>query len=60
MIATRARACLIAAVLLSTASVYAAQHEEDQTEINLAVGGQNVINSAGVSNFSEPSVIVQI
>jgi pilus assembly protein CpaC len=60
MIATRARACLIAAVLLSTASVYAAQHEEEQTEINLAVGGQKVINSAGVSNFSEPSGIVQI
>src|SRR5512142_2255757 len=58
MIRLRAGARLIA--LLLSASVKAAQHEEDQTEINLAVGGQKVINSTGVSNFSEPSGIVQI
>ena len=54
----RAGACFIAMFL--SASVYAATHDEDQSEINLAVGGQKVINSTGVSNFSEPSGIVQI
>src|SRR6476469_3724338 len=54
----RAGACFIAMFLSS--SVYAAPHDEDQSEINLAVGGQKVINSTGVSNFSEPSGIVQI
>src|SRR3954467_12803185 len=58
MISSRAGACFIAMVL--SASAWAATHEEDQSEINLAVGGQKVINSAGVSNFSEPSGIVQI
>ena len=56
---TRGAACFFAAVLFSSVA-YAATHEEDQSEINLAVGGQKVINSAGVSNFSEPSGIVQI
>lgn len=60
MTSSRAGACIIATVLFSTASVYAAQHEETENEINLAVGGQKVINSTGVSNFSEPSGIVQI
>src|SRR3954466_16151208 len=55
---SRGGACVIAMVL--SASAWAATHEEDQSEINLAVGGQKVINSAGVSNFSEPSGIVQI
>jgi len=54
----RAGACFIAMFL--SASAYAATHEEDQSEINLAVGGQKVINSTGVNNFSEPSGIVQI
>ena len=42
------------------ATAQAAPREEETSEINLAVGGQKVINSAGVSNFSEPSGIVQI
>src|SRR5262245_55216433 len=54
-----AAACSI--VLLLSAAVHAAPRaEEDTNEINLAIGGQKVINSAGVSNFSEPSGIVQI
>lgn len=48
------------AVLLVAAVASAAPREEESNEINLAVGGQKVINSAGVSNFSEPSGIVQI
>ncbi len=58
---TRARvaACFIV-MLFSTAAVAAPRAEEETNEINLAVGGQKVINSAGVSNFSEPSGIVQI
>src|ERR1044071_9498318 len=54
----RAGACIF--VILSSAAAIAAPHDEDLTEINLAVGGQKVINSSGVSNFSEPSGIVQI
>ncbi len=54
----RAGACFFAVLVSVTA--LAAPHDEDQSEINLAVGGQRVINSAGVSNFSEPSGIVQI
>lgn len=46
------------AVLLVAAVASAAPREEESNEINLAVGGQKVINSAGVSNFSEPSGIV--
>jgi pilus assembly protein CpaC len=59
----RGAACFIGAcfiVTLASAAAFAAAHEEDTSEINLAVGGQKVINSAGVSNFSEPSGIVQI
>jgi pilus assembly protein CpaC len=41
------------------ASAWAAR-EDEGGEINLAVGGQKVINSTGVINFSEPSGIVQI
>jgi Flp pilus assembly secretin CpaC len=58
MSSVRLGACFI--VMLASAAAFAATHEEDTTEINLAVGGQKVINSAGVSNFSEPSGIVQI
>src|SRR5437660_11110883 len=57
MNASRGAACFI--VMLLSAAAYAAPQEET-SEINLAVGGQKVINSAGVSNFSEPSGIVQI
>ncbi|HEY1587126.1 MAG TPA: hypothetical protein VGH63_15630 [Polyangia bacterium] len=53
-------AALVAALLLVARPAAAATHDEDTSEINLAVGGQKVINSAGVSNFSEPSGIVQI
>src|SRR5467141_1421288 len=42
------------------ATAQAAPREEETSEINLAVGGQKVISSAGVTNFSEPSGIVQI
>src|SRR4051812_3439793 len=59
MTTLRAGACFIA-VLFSTVALAAPAHEEESGEINLAVGGQKVINSAGVSNFSEPSGIVQI
>jgi pilus assembly protein CpaC len=59
MISLRAGACFIA-ILFSTVALAAPGHEEETGEINLAVGGQKVINSAGVSNFSEPSGIVQI
>ena len=58
MNSTRALACFI--VMLASAAALAAGHDEDLSEINLAVGGQKVINSTGVSNFSEPSGIVQI
>jgi pilus assembly protein CpaC len=54
----RAGACFL--VVLASSAAFAAGHDEDQSEINLAVGGQKVINSTGVSNFSEPSGIVQI
>jgi len=54
----RAGACFIA-ILFSTAAL-AAPHEEEGIEVNLAVGGQKVINSSGVVNFSEPTGIVQI
>jgi pilus assembly protein CpaC len=37
-----------------------AARDDEGSEINLAVGGQKVISSAGVTNFSEPSGIVQI
>ncbi|HEY2743632.1 MAG TPA: hypothetical protein VGL86_03380 [Polyangia bacterium] len=47
-------------MVLASSAAFAAGHDEDQSEINLAVGGQKVINSTGVSNFSEPSGIVQI
>src|SRR5438105_15261173 len=59
MIRLRAGACFIA-ILFSAVALAAPAHEEESGEINLAVGGQKVINSAGVSNFSEPSGIVQI
>ena len=49
----------LAVVLVAAAPARAARDEEGQ-EINLAVGGQKVINSSGVANFSEPSGIVQI
>ena len=54
---------MVALVLLSSAAGQAAPREpreEELSEINLAVGGQKVINSTGVVNFSEPSGIVQI
>ena len=54
----RGGACFI--LVLASAVAFAATHDEETSEINLAVGGQKVINSAGVSNFSEPSGIVQI
>jgi pilus assembly protein CpaC len=54
------RAGVSIAVILVAAVASAAPREEESSEINLPVGGQKVINSAGVSNFSEPSGIVQI
>jgi pilus assembly protein CpaC len=54
------RALAIVAVLVAGGVAHAATAEEEGREINLAVGGQKVINSAGVVNFSEPSGIVQI
>jgi pilus assembly protein CpaC len=55
-----ATAVLAAALAGSAAVAQAAPKDDDTQEINLAVGGQKVISSAGVSNFSEPSGIVQI
>jgi pilus assembly protein CpaC len=50
----------VAAVLLVGGRASAAPREEEAGELNLAVGGQKVINSSGVVNFSEPTGIVQI
>jgi pilus assembly protein CpaC len=51
--------CATVAILIACAAA-AAPRDDETSEINLAVGGQKVLNSAGVSNFSEPSGIVQI
>jgi pilus assembly protein CpaC len=53
-------ALVLATLLLAAGRSFAAPHEEEGTEVNLAVGGQKVINSSGVVNFSEPTGIVQI
>jgi pilus assembly protein CpaC len=51
---------MLALLTFVRSAVAATPREDDTQEINLAVGGQKVINSAGVANFSEPSGIVQI
>jgi pilus assembly protein CpaC len=47
-------------ILCVLSGVAAAAHDDEGSEINLAVGGQKVLSSVGVTNFSEPSGIVQI
>jgi pilus assembly protein CpaC len=49
----------LALVLLSAAASHARHEDEDSSEINLTVGGQKVINAAGVQSYSEgvPGVI---
>jgi pilus assembly protein CpaC len=56
----RANSLVFAILVLLGAMVGHAAPKEEDNEINLAIGGQKVINSVGVTNFSEPSGIVQI
>src|SRR6266545_3430598 len=52
--------CAIASLMVLAQAAGAASRDDDNQEINLAVGGQKVISTVGVANFSEPSGIVQI
>ncbi len=53
------RALIASMVVLGTLPAFAADKKEDDTEVNLVVGGQKVINAQGVQSFSEgvPGVV---